>query len=243
MTAPDDDPLDLLAAEYVIGTLRGPDCERFEQRMEYEPDLARRVREWEARLAPLLEHVEPADPPATAWAGIERRLFAAERGIASGAVSGAVSFWRRLALGFASFAIVILATTSYLHLKTDQPQCYAVLSDASSMPMAVVFDRSQMLELVVLPVGSRLAAAGAGTAQLWIVTGNHAMPVGLLNTGGETRLALDKPMLTAVMAAQARLVVTREQPGGSATGAPTGERIAEGVVAFLGAPSVPAKAI
>ncbi len=232
------DPLDMLAAEYVIGTLRGARCEQFEARMRSEPEVARRVREWEARLAPLAEGYAPSDAPEQTWAAIERRLFSSARAPAS----GLLAFWRRLALGLGAIATAFIAAGVYLLASEQAPQCYAVLTDERNLPAVVVFDRRNMRELVVLPVGTRLVS-GSGSAQLWIVAGAHATPVGLLSADGETRLALDKPMTTAVMAADARLLVTREPPGGSPSGRPHGQRIAEGAVALLGASPSKASAI
>ena len=44
---------DKLAAEYVVGTLRGRARARFQALLRYDPDLRRIVEEWEARLTPL----------------------------------------------------------------------------------------------------------------------------------------------------------------------------------------------
>lgn len=229
----DEDRLDQLAAEYVLGTLRGASCARFEERMRSEPALAARVRSWELRMAPLTERFEPTDVPDRAWAGIEARLFPTDPATTLAGGGRSPAFWQRLAVTFASLAVVCLASVVYVLAGVEKPQCYAVLSNERSIPMAVVFDRRSMQELVVVPVGSQLAG-DSGTAQLWIVAGNTTIPVGLLSPDRETRLSLDKPMLTAVMAANARLLVTREPGGGSTKGAPVGDRIAEGVVALLG---------
>ncbi|MFB6358182.1 MAG: hypothetical protein ABEJ96_03995, partial [Thiohalorhabdaceae bacterium] len=65
---------DALAAEYALGTLRGPALRRFERLLAVDEDLRWRVRRWEERLAPLAEEVEPRSPPDSLWAGIEARL-------------------------------------------------------------------------------------------------------------------------------------------------------------------------
>jgi anti-sigma-K factor RskA len=232
LSVSDEERLDQLAAEYVLGTLRGATCTRFEERMRADPALAARVRAWEARMAPLCDRYEPAESSDRVWAGIERRLCSSGAEFRPAGRAGSPVFWKRLTAGFASVAALCLAAMVYLLAIPAAPQCYAVLTDARSAPTAVVFDRRSMRELVVLPVGSRLAA-GAGSAQLWIVVGSTAVPVGLLNPDGETRLPLAKPMSTAVMAPNARLLITREPAGGSRSGAPAGNRLAEGVVALL----------
>jgi anti-sigma-K factor RskA len=231
MTPPDDDQLDVLAAEYVLGTMRGRRSERFEARIREDPVLAARVRAWEARLAPLADGYAAADSSETAWAGIEQRLFAAD-GLAGGGAKAGSARWRRLAFTFAAAATVFLASTLYLAVGVDPPHCYAVLTDDAARPVAVVFDRRNMQELVVLPVGSRLAA-GSGNARLWIVVGNDAVTVGTLHADRETRLPLDKLMLTAVMGSNARMILTRDPVDAPSTPTPAGARIAQGVVALL----------
>ncbi|MFY9512148.1 MAG: hypothetical protein WAQ05_14355, partial [Rubrivivax sp.] len=66
---------DALAAEYVAGTLRGPARRRFEALLPGHPALRAAVRDWQDRLMPLTAAVEPVVPPATVWAGIDRRLW------------------------------------------------------------------------------------------------------------------------------------------------------------------------
>jgi anti-sigma-K factor RskA len=71
MTERDPEMLDDLAAEYVLGTLRGPARKRFERLIESDPELARRVDDWAKRLDPLAEAAPAIDPPARSWAAIE----------------------------------------------------------------------------------------------------------------------------------------------------------------------------
>jgi len=203
------------------------------------------VREWEARLSPLLEDYEPQAGASSAWVGIERRLFGSGKESNSGSVARGIAWWRRTAAGLACTTVILFASAVYLGRAVEQPQCYAVLTDARATPVAVVFDRNNMRELVVLPVGPRLVSA-TGHAQLWIVAGGKTLPVGVLNPDGETRIALDKSMLTAVMAAQARLLVTLEPTGdtpAATPGGPAGLRVADGAVALLGAAPAPGKSL
>ncbi|MDE2160515.1 MAG: hypothetical protein KGJ30_16490, partial [Burkholderiales bacterium] len=99
---------DRLAAEYCLGTLRGPARRRFEALLPAHPALARATARWQARLAPLDRAVEPVAAPARVWTAIERRLF--------GAPAAAPRWWQRaapwraatvaaLALGLALFAV------------------------------------------------------------------------------------------------------------------------------------------
>src|SRR5690349_24612825 len=66
---------DRLAAEYVLGTLRGAARRRFDALLPAHPTLRAAVAEWQERLAPLSQSVRAVEPPARVWQGVERRLF------------------------------------------------------------------------------------------------------------------------------------------------------------------------
>ena len=83
-----------LAAEYVIGTLRGAARARFDALLRYDPGLRRIVGEWEARLVPLAAAAGEIAPPARVWHAVAGRIGAAR---ATGARAG-LAFWRALAV-------------------------------------------------------------------------------------------------------------------------------------------------
>ena len=64
---------DRLAAEHVLGTLRGPAGRRFLALLPAHPALRQAVAEWQERLAPLTQSVLPVTPPDRVWAKIEAR--------------------------------------------------------------------------------------------------------------------------------------------------------------------------
>ncbi|MGH8662073.1 MAG: anti-sigma factor, partial [Burkholderiales bacterium] len=61
-----------LAAEYVIGTLRGRARARFQALQRYDPDLRRIVADWEARLTPLAAAAGAIPPPARVRRAVAR---------------------------------------------------------------------------------------------------------------------------------------------------------------------------
>ncbi len=65
--------VDRLAAEYVLGTLRGRARRRFE-RWLVSPQVRVMVNDWEQRLAGLEPSLQKVTPPARVWQGIEGRL-------------------------------------------------------------------------------------------------------------------------------------------------------------------------
>jgi anti-sigma-K factor RskA len=68
---------DRLAAEYVLGTLRGPARRRLRSLLPAHPTLRRAVTRWRLRLMPLSISVPAVEPGPAVWAGIERRVFGA----------------------------------------------------------------------------------------------------------------------------------------------------------------------
>ena len=67
---------DRLAAEYVLGTLRGRARLRFQAWLREDALLRRAVTEWEQRLAPMAAGLKEVAPPRRVWQGIEARLGA-----------------------------------------------------------------------------------------------------------------------------------------------------------------------
>ena len=92
-----------LAAEYALGTLRGRARERMRHWLDDDPELAREVERWEARLAPLAEAVQPLAPPARVWPKIEQRLWFRKPS----------SLWK--ALGLVASGAVALAAVAARH--------------------------------------------------------------------------------------------------------------------------------
>ncbi|MFN0186455.1 MAG: anti-sigma factor domain-containing protein, partial [Aquabacterium sp.] len=90
------DRADALAAQYVAGTLRGPARRRFEALLPGHPALRAAVRRWQDALVPLAAVVPPVAPPASAWAGIERRLGFSPA--VDAAAAPRAGWWRSLAL-------------------------------------------------------------------------------------------------------------------------------------------------
>ncbi|MDG4594318.1 MAG: hypothetical protein P9F75_01265 [Candidatus Contendobacter sp.] len=97
---------DSLAAEYVLGTLRGMARQRFERLLAAHPALQRTVAEWERRLNRLAVASPSVAPPPEVWRGLERRLFPAPT---RRPWWDSLVLWRGLALAGALAVAVILA--------------------------------------------------------------------------------------------------------------------------------------
>jgi anti-sigma-K factor RskA len=70
----DPEQLDRLAAEYALGTMRGPIRARFEQLLSGNADLRDLVQDWDLRVNLLAESAPAVEPPAHVWEGIAQRI-------------------------------------------------------------------------------------------------------------------------------------------------------------------------
>lgn len=94
----------MLAAEYVLGTLRGRARLRFERLIRDNPEFLLEVRYWERRLAVLGLRLPPQTPPPLVWTKIDRRINAS-RTASIYSAPRRVNVWRAFALA-ASLATV-----------------------------------------------------------------------------------------------------------------------------------------
>jgi len=109
---------DRLAAEYVLGTLRGPARRRFQALLGAHPALRSAVRRWEEQLTPLAGSVAPVAPPEQVWTGIETRLFPAAAVASAAAPPG---WWNRLGLWRGFSALATTAAVALLMVATQVP--------------------------------------------------------------------------------------------------------------------------
>ena len=221
----DPDEIDMLAAEYVLGTLDGAEREDVAVRLGTEAELVRAVRDWEDRLSPLIAGVPEVVPPAEVYAGILARIFGTAASRDAGgelvALRRGIRRWRSATAGFALLAASLLA---WVAIKETAPvpggqRFTAVLQqDAGAPAMVVEIDLAER-RLTVQPLA---AAAPAGHSyELWLIAPSLGAPRSLgLVPGGAGTLRTLKSFDAAVITG-ATYAVTVEGPGGSPTGQPT----------------------
>ena len=207
-----------LAAEYVLGTLRGAARARFRRWMREDGALARAAAEWEARLAPMAAAVAPVRPPRRVWAEIEARLGpAAQPGRKGG-------FWRVVALMASGAAAALVFMTVLLppQKPADAGEYVAVLSDPKTQkPVLLVSAGRRDRSLRVTTLDPAIQPAQA-SLEIWALPKDgKPRSLGLVPPGarGTVQLAaLADQALSDVPA----LAISLEPRGGSPTGAPTG---------------------
>jgi len=216
---------DRLAAEYVLGTLRGPAGRRFESLLGGHPLLRDQVAQWQARLAPLAASIEPVEPSPRVWQDVQARLFPA-------AADAAAPWWRRLGPWRAFSGLATVALVAVLVVGQQPPPPAA--------PIVVVLGANPQVEAAVQarfvaslsPDGRALVLrpidAPPLTAQqvleLWAVPPSGApRSLGLVRADGATTL-----LRAQLLDDTAALAVSVEPAGGSPTGAPTGPIVSLG---------------
>ena len=138
-----------LAAEYVLGTLRGRARERFKRLAEADPGLAAVVAQWEDFLTPLAGRVAPVEPPSRVWKSIESRISA--RGARPGRSAGiwsSLAFWRSFGLGLTAMVALLVFFGPLRVPAPVEPSVVAVLAAADQVPrMIVEQDRPGILKV------------------------------------------------------------------------------------------------
>lgn len=136
---------DRLAAEYVLGTLKGRARQRFLRLIGERPYIEAAVVEWQGRLDPLGERTPERQPPSRVWRGIEREVRASERAAtretaASGAKPGfwqSVAFWQLSTVAAAALLVVNLIVPVHRPMEEPMPQYVSVLKAPDKGPMMV----------------------------------------------------------------------------------------------------------
>lgn len=206
-----------LAAEFVLGTLRGPARARFRRWMRGDAALARAVSEWEARLAPMAGAVAPRRPPQRVWSGIVARL-----GPERPAARAGGAWWKALALLASGAAAAMVFMTVLLPPKPAPTAAYvAVLSDPKTQKAVLYVSAGRNdTHLRVKALDPSIQVANA-SLELWALPrGGKPRSLGLI-PGEKGVLPLGR-IADDTLADVPTLAVSLEPKGGSTTGAPTG---------------------
>ena len=219
--------IDMLAAEYVLGTLDATERTAVAARRQREPQLDSAINDWQRRLAPLDAATPEVTPPDTVLPAIERRLKAQTANPAQGteivALRRRVTRWKwATAAASALAASLALAVVFRDAILPPQAQTYvAVFNKEDAAPSFVMSIDLATRQLTIRPVDAQRAPGK--TYQLWIAAeryNNVPRSLGLMDeTGVISRHDLsvyDRDLLQ-----NATFGVSVEPTGGSPTGRPT----------------------
>ena len=219
------DDLDMLAAEFVLGTLPIEDRQRVQRLRTTHPELDAQILQWESRLSALNDEIEPVDPAPGLFARIERSIDQLEQASSQHnevvRLRQQVSRWR-LSTAATSIAAMLLIAVMMLEPTPTKSPYVAVFQhndEQSAFLLTVDLARKQ---LNIQPVTAR--PAGNQSYQPWIKDdelGPTPRSVGVLNEHFE----VDPAALTnydAELLRRATFGISLEPRGGSPTGQPTG---------------------
>lgn len=237
---PDD--LDMLAAEYVLGTLEGADLDRARALESSADDFRRTVARWRTHFLVLDDTAAALSPSPALWDKIEAQVAAFPpladarkparptgilASLSRSGLWGSLNFWRPAALA-ASFASLLLAANLIVRVQRgpEPPIHVAVLTTGQGKPAAVVNVYADgttefvPLEAVQAPEGQVI--------EIWTLQNPQQGPtsIGKLSSARRIRLNLEnlrKPEANHLFE------LTLEPLGGSPTGKPTGPVLMKGL--------------
>ena len=217
--------LEPLAAEFVLGTLRGGARRRFARLCTVLPAAGAARSRWEDRLATLALTLAPLTPRAQTWQAIHRQITATK------VTSIEPRLRRRLWLPLAAAAAILgIAVWLGPRLLSPPTQVVAVLGADTQHPQWRIERTADARQLRVTTFAA-LTANPQKAFELWALPRDGKPPVslGLLPRMGNAAYRLSNTQSAAVLAA-GNLAVSVEPAGGSPTGAPTGPVIMVGAV-------------
>jgi anti-sigma-K factor RskA len=235
MIPTDPQDRDILAGEYVLGTLDARMAAEVEAALPGDAGLRAAIRAWEAHLAPLLALAGPEAPPPDLWDRIEAALpgtarAAAPRPAAAPKRRSWLDPWRGWAIG-ASAVAAGLAAVLVVRPSPEPARLMTVLLTQRDEPAWVVeADAAGRLRLASL--NPRRLEEGR-TMQLWGLPPGATAPTSLGLIPPEGRLTVSTG---AIRPEPGMLIeISLEPLGGSPTGRPTGPILFIGRLAAAGA--------
>lgn len=218
--------VDLLAGEYVLGTLDAAERESAAMRRLADPAFDAAVVDWEGRLSSLDEVTVPVRPSADVWPSIVARIRA-ERGDRSTSATIArlearLRRWKRaaqVATAVAAMLALWAVVAPVLSYRRVGPTLVAVLQPTGQKPAFLIRADLDSREMSINPLASK--PPPGKSFQLWLIDPTLGAPqsLGLLHGGDALHPAVSG--LTADVLARATYAVTIEPEGGAPTGQAT----------------------
>lgn len=225
---------DLLAGEFVLGVLNAAQRRALQARIDSDREFALRVADWERRLAPWLDSIEPLQVPPQVWERV-----CADLGWRDGAPAH-VSFWESLRLWRAAtvvsllIAIVAIVWTGQVIRQPPEAPKVATntvtpLAHDDGTPGWLASVDSAHGTVLVVPVPTAPDALGR-VPELWLIPAGKA-PRSLgrvwIDKTDTVRVPAD---VRAALVAGSVLAVSLEPASGIPHAAPTGPIVAKGAI-------------
>jgi len=210
---PQDHPevIDSLAAEYVLGTLRGQARRRFEKWRANTPLVEERCRFWEANLMQLAKGLRPVRPPPRVWQVIRARLNLARYDRKR----------RGRPWAIAATLLLVVGLSAVLYWRSIEPGKLTAVATIATPAGAQAWEVDVYRDSLILHSGQVPPHAADRDFELWALpAGGKPVSLGLMPVGGTAQRKLSDAQKLA-LASSAQVAVTVEQLGGSPTGQPT----------------------
>jgi anti-sigma-K factor RskA len=217
---------DKLAAEYVLGTLRGRARRRFEALLPAHPELRRAVARWHDTLMPLAASLPTINPAAHVFKRLEDRLF--ERGAAATPPSAAPRRWWQLAAAWRTVAgvatlLLLLVLGLCLAPSANAPPVVVLMARTNGAPSFVASIAGDGHSMVLTPLGGVTVDRGQAL-ELWQLTDQGASrSLGVVSASTPSAI-IRKRLLDGT----AGFALSLEPQGGSPSGAPSGPLVSGG---------------
>jgi anti-sigma-K factor RskA len=223
---------ELLAAEYALGVLVGPDRAAAERRMARDRSFAAMVAAWEQRLAPWAAEIPDVTPPPDLWARIAADLPAQPPQRAG--FWNSLVFWRGLAIASA-LAAACLAGLVYFGVITQQPPLIATV-ESGGRPLFVATIDTMRRTIAVVP--ATFIPDPTRIPELWLLGEGHPpLAIGPLSADRTVVIALPSELADKALADKAKgnaaLAVSLELPDASLKDGPKGPVIGKGTLTNL----------
>lgn len=207
--------LDALSVNYVLGGMRGKARQRFQRLLMQQQQARESVWRWEQHLNPLAESLPAVEPDENLWQKLQQRL-----GWQSAEVVQLKpkSSWLHPANWVAVAAAACLALVLLLPPPATAPVELAVIQTKEAKALWLV---SKQADTVVLQATAAVPADPAHDYELWMLptSGQPPISLGLLPQSGKVSYPWPKAAAGLMVAV---LAVSLEPKGGSPTGQPTG---------------------
>ena len=217
---------ELLAAEYALGVLAGPDRAAAERRMARDRAFAALVAAWEQRLAPWAAEVAEVAPPPELWDRIAAELPTTRpqgRGFWQ-----SLAFWRGFGIASA-LAAACLGVLVYVGVVTQPPPLIATI-EGGGRPLFVATIDPKRHTIAVVPAA--YIPDPTRIPELWLIGPNgKPLAVGPLRADRGVVIALP-PALASEAKSSTTLAVTLELPDVPVV-APTPPVIGKGILTNL----------
>ena len=237
----DPPPDDVLAGEFVLGVLDTTQRRQLQARLQTDPAFARRVAQWERRLAPLLADIEPVEAPASVWTAVCARLGWPE----PESVNIPQGLWQRLGFWRAAtiFASVVAIAAIGFIVQRSLPQLQPVAQqqvEPAAKPVTPLqhddgtpgwlasVDAAKGTVLMV-PVPAAADAQGR-VPELWLIpAGKAPVSLGAVSINRSHTVTVPQNARAALVAGSI-LAITLEPAAGIPHAAPSSAVIAKGTI-------------